>query len=85
MGNVPVTYLGVAICTDAEILEADASGARVSTREPMPVGTELEIEIEGTTRRARVIGVKEIREAEMNLRFVQEEEIKPKRKRKKTS
>jgi len=86
MEGVSISYLGVSICGDAEILESDAARLRVTTREPMPVGTELEVTIEGTARRARVTAVAEVREAAgMTLAFVEEQEAKPKRRRRKTA
>jgi len=73
MERVSITYVGLAVCADAQLAESDAGGARIATQQPMPVGTELEISIgdSGDRRRARVTSVSEVREAGMRLAFVE--------------
>ena len=70
MEPVSITYLSVPICTDAQLAESDQAGARIATREPMPVGTEIEIMLNGKLRRARVTSVAELRDAGMWVAFV---------------
>jgi hypothetical protein len=84
MENVPITYLGLAVCLDARIVQSDAAGARIATREPMPVGTEIEVTLEGNPRRARVTSVSEVVEPGMQVAFADEPaETKPKRRKRK--
>ena len=97
MEPVSITYLGVPICPDAEMVEADEHGARIATREPMPVGTEIEITMRGDARTARVVSVAELRDAGMRVVFAgprgepstpppaaaETREVKPRRKKKK--
>ena len=70
MSGVSITYVGVPVCADAQVAESDAGGARIATREPMPVGSEVEVTIDGAARRARVTSVSEVRDAGMRLAFV---------------
>jgi len=71
MERVSITYVGVAVCADAQLAESDAGGARIATQQPMPVGTELEVSIADTVRRAHVTSVSEVRDAGMRLAFVE--------------
>lgn len=71
MERVSITYVGVAVCADAQLAESDADGARIATQQPMPVGTELEVSIGDTVHRARVTSVSEVRDAGMRLAFVE--------------
>jgi len=98
METVSITYLGVAVCADAELAESDEAGARITTREPMPVGSEIEVTVGGSARRARVTSVAEVRDAGMRVVFVaapresatphpvaaEAPESKPKRRKKKS-
>jgi hypothetical protein len=69
MESVTVRYLGVAVCTDAQVAESDEQGARISTQQPMPVGTDLEVAFGETVRRARVTSVSEVRDAGMRVAY----------------
>ena len=98
MEPVSITYLSVPICADAQLAESDETGARIATREPMPVGTEIEIVLDGKPRRARVTSVAELLDAGMRVAFVaapresatpqpaaaEVTESKPKRRKKKS-
>ena len=69
MERVSVSYLGLAVCADAQLAESDDAGARIGTQQPMPVGTDLEVTIGETVRRARVTSVSEVRDAGMRVAY----------------
>jgi hypothetical protein len=69
MQSVTVSYLGVAVCADAQLAEGDERGARIATQQPMPVGTDVEITIGDAVRRARVVSVAEVRDAGMRVEY----------------
>ena len=84
MPAVTIRYAGAPICTDAQVLESSDSVIVVTTAEPMPVGTELDVIADDRSLRVRVAGCREGAPGQMRL-TVGESDRKKKRGRKRSA